>query len=738
MTATPVPMRSGDRRPMKPSIATSLAAAPRVGDWVGIAEPIGAPPRWLIRSGKIEFGQGIHAALIQVAASALAVSPDEVRCDSVSTERSPDEGTTSGSRSLEDSGSLIAAACATLRRSAAERAAPGGSTRLIDSVMAEDFEQPIDPRFVDSAFRGDWIGRRVARPELPARLFGEPTYVHDLTLPAMVHARVLRGAHHRSAPANLAELRALLPATVHWFDDGRFAALWSDDEDLLTRTWRRCREKAIWTSTRRGCGDAAPLAAVDPNDPAWLTSAESETSVLVDTIGDPAGAASANGDRPPAASQHDASAVTVPRAVRRAVYTRPYLSHASIGPSCAVAAPEGGRLVVWTHSQAIHTLRRELANALGLEPAAVTVHHREGAGCYGHNGADDVAFDAALLAVRLQRPVRVQWMREDEFSCAPSGPATVVRIEAALDDRQRIAWWRSDAWGPGHHSRPGGTGSPRLLGAWQFAGAFPETMPVNLPIAIGGGGERNALPIYDVGARRIAVHRILEPPVRSSSLRSLGALANVFAIESFMDELALGAGADPVAFRLAHLRDERAIELLSDVVDRSPWRDWRRAPPADHGVGCGLARYKGSSGYCAVVACVAVTHEVRVLDLYLSVDVGTVVSPDGVAHQVEGGAIQATSWALKESVRFDRAGMASQTWGDYPILGFTEVPRVHVHAIDRAGLPALGAGEIAQGPTVAAIANALHHALGARVRDLPMTFDRIAATIQSSNEPELK
>jgi nicotinate dehydrogenase subunit B len=498
---------------------------------------------------------------------------------------------------------------------------------------------------------------------------------------------------------NSEQLRQALPTAVQWFADGNFIALLADDEDLLVRAWKSCRETAQWSGT--------PLAQVDPNDPHWLTQAPAQISVLIDqaTAGVPAGA------------RHEAA------------YTRPYLSHASIGPSCALADFSDGTLTLWTHSQAIFGLRAEIAGALKLRLDAIVVHHAQGAGCYGHNGADDAAFDAALLAWHLRRPVRVQWMREDEFSCAPFGPATAVRISAVITASGRIANWQFDCWGAGHHSRPSTPNAPRLLAAWQREDAAPESMPGNLPLAVGGGAERNAVPIYAFDGVGVRVHRIVSPPVRSSSLRSLGAFANVFATECFMDELAQAAGIDPVDLRLRHLEDSRAAVVLRDAIARSPWGAWRASPPPGHGIGCAVARYKGTSGWCAVVACVAAEEKIRVLELYVTGDIGTIVNRDGARSQLEGGAVQATSWTVCERVAFDSAGVATADWESYPILRFSDAPAVHVNLLQRPGEPAFGAGEMAQGPTAAAIGNALSHALGARVRDLPFTFERVAQAL---------
>jgi CO/xanthine dehydrogenase Mo-binding subunit len=249
------------------------------------------------------------------------------------------------------------------------------------------------------------------------------------------------------------------------------------------------------------------------------------------------------------------------------------------------------------------------------------------------------------------------------------------------------------------------------------------------PMAVGGAAGRNAVPGYDLPAYQVVNHRLLTMPLRTSALRSLGAFANVFAAESFVDELAAAAGRDPVEYRLAFMGDPRARAVLDEVASRSGWAD--RAPEDSVGRGIGFARYKNTSAYCAVVAEVEAIHEVRVRRLTVAVDAGLVVNPDGARNQVEGGAIQATSWALKERVRFDRYGVTSDSWETYPILRFSEVPAVDVTLMPDDGSPSLGVGETAQGPTVAAIANAVFDALGVRVRALPLTQEQIAAAMPS-------
>ncbi len=399
-----------------------------------------------------------------------------------------------------------------------------------------------------------------------------------------------------------------------------------------------------------------------------------------------------------------------------------------MSPSCAIAKWEDGGVHVWSHSQGVYNLREDLVLVLSLPPEKIVVEHVEGAGCYGHNGADDVGLDAVLLARAVPgRPVRLQWSREDELAWSPVGAAQAVDLEADLDEKGEIVAWRHDVWGNGHVARPGRAKSPRLLAALHLAKPFPAFVSADPPLAGGGGLQRNAIPAYDFPSWKITGHRLLTMPIRNSALRTLGAFANVFAIESFMDELAAERGEDPLAFRLRHLSDPRARAVLEAAARRADWSGWKKQEGKGHGLG--YARYKNAGAYCAVVAEIEGDADIRVRRLVVAVDVGEVINPDGVANQFEGGAVQATSWTLKEAVRFDRQRITSDTWEAYPILRFSEVPAVEVEIISRPEAKSLGAGEAAHAPTAAAIGNAVFNALGVRVRDLPITRDRIVAAM---------
>jgi CO/xanthine dehydrogenase Mo-binding subunit len=418
------------------------------------------------------------------------------------------------------------------------------------------------------------------------------------------------------------------------------------------------------------------------------------------------------------------------RIVRRQ-YTRPYIAHASIAPCCAMAQWTGDRVRVWTHSQGVYLLRTDLALVLKLPVENITVEHMEGAGCYGHNGADDVALDAVLLAkAAAGRPVRVQWSREDEMTHAPFGAAMAVEIEADLDAQGEIVDWRHSIWGNGHVARPGRAALPALLAGTEIANPFPRTIATNPPQATGGGADRNSVPLYDFPSWTVECHRLLTMPIRTSALRTLGAQGNVFAIESFLDELAAERGEDPVAFRLRHLSDPRARDVIQSVARRANWKPHKTSGT---GYGIGYARYKNTGAYCAVIAEVEGAEDIRVKRLTIAVDVGEAINPDGVINQIEGGAIQATSWVLKEQVRFDRERITSNTWSSYPILRFSEVPEVEVEVISRPELDPVGAGEAAHGPATAAIANAVFDCLGVRVRNLPITRDSLIAAMELSS-----
>jgi CO/xanthine dehydrogenase Mo-binding subunit len=514
----------------------------------------------------------------------------------------------------------------------------------------------------------------------------------------MLHARVVRpaGPGMRLDALDPSEVEAM-PGVVAVVRDGSFLGVVAEREEQAIRAARRLARIAKWTG-----GGALP-----GPDPRYLLEGESEDEVIADK-----GAAVTGSGLRTFTSE----------------YSRPHTAHASLGPSCAVAQYAAGRYTLWTHSQGIFPLRADLAAALGVEPGTIEIAHMEGAGCYGHNGADDVACDAVLLARAVpERPVRIQWSREDEFGWEPYGSPMVVRTEAALFPDGQIASWKLDLWSHGHSTRPGGKGGVNLLAAWHLGTPVKAARPGNPPLPA-GGSHRNAVPLYDFPNLRVTNHLVRAAPLRASALRSLGAHANVFAIESFMDELALAADVDPVEFRLRHMKDPRARAVIEKVAQMAGWRA-KEEGDGERGRGIGFARYKNLGCYIAVIVEVAVAETVRVRRAWSAVDVGQVINADGVVNQIEGGIVQTVSWTLKERITYDRETVTSRNWFDYPILTFPEVPEIEVTLIDRPELPPLGAGEGTQGPTAAAIGNAVYNALKVRLRDMPFTRERLISAL---------
>lgn len=700
-----------------PKLTASLQANPRLDRWIAFL-----PDRTArVASGKVEIGQGIVTALRQIAAEELDLPLDRVAVASGDTEIGPDEAYTTSSLSVMVSGASIRLVAAEARRLLTERAALRLNCAPEDlSVDAEGFVRAGEATgldYWDVAGEIDWsaaatgavqpkppsaygvVGESAPRHDLPAKVAGGG-FLHDLVMPEMLHARTLRQPSPGAELARLDEaaIRRAARGEIEIVREANFVAFVSPDEWTVERAADAAPAHAEWRGVRDlrpADGDAHGLPDLKANDHLY---------------GDP------EPEAPPAG---DAVEIAI---------TRPYVAHASLGPSVALAKFEGGRLEVRSHGQGMHPLRRNLAGALGLDEAAIHCVHVDGAGCYGHNGADDAALDAAIVAMaRPGRWVRLQWRRAEEFAYEPVGPAMLVKARATVDAAGAPVDWTTDIWSPVHVQRPGAPGVV-MLAAQALRPLPPWGPPVDPPPERGYGGPRNAFPLYRVGALRVRHHLTERAPIRTSALRGLGALPNVFAIEALMDELAARAGADPVAYRLGLLDDPRARAVIERTAALAGWED-RGEAGTGRGLGIAFARYKNIAAYAAVAVRVSVDEEVRMERIWTVADAGLAVNPDGIRNQLEGGCVQGASWALKEEVKLDGPGIASIDWESYPILRFGEIPDITAELIDRPEEPALGVGECTVGPTAAAIGNAVAHALGRRIHDMPLTRDRVMASL---------
>ena len=693
----------------------SLKETPFLDSWIRVA-PGG---NVTVFTGKGELGQGIKTAILQIAAEQLDIPPGRIELVTMDTARTANEGYTSGSHSMQDSGTAVMHAAAQVRALLCEAAAaefgvsaatlttsdglvraPDGrsasygmlAARLNLHVEAEPVSSLKDP----AAYR--IMGGPMPRTDIPAKLTGGQAFLQDMRLPGMLHGRAIRqpspGAKLVSADMQAAEA---MPGVVKAVREGSYLAVIARNEWQAVKAMRVLAASAKWEET--------------PSFPEERMAADtirhlpSRDIPILDVKGETA-----------AAAKRIAAA-----------YTRPYTMHGSIGPSCSIAVLDDGTMTVWTHAQGVFPLRAALAGLLRMPPARVRCIHTEGSGCYGHNGADDVAGDAVLMARAVPgQPVRVQWMREDEHTGEPYGPAMMAEVSGAVDAAGNIVDWDYGVWSNTHSRRPN-AGGLMLQNA-----ALPEPLPVPPPAPIPmpeGGGDRNSNPIYALPRMKVVSHFVPQMPVRVSALRALGAYLNVFAIESFMDELAEVAGADPVDFRLRHLTDERAKAVVALAADKFGWSG---SKPGE-GRGFGFARYKNLGAYCAIALTLKVGHEtgrVKLGRVVAAVDSGQPVNPDGIRNQIEGAIVQSASWTLYEAVRFGRMRVTSRDWSGYPIMRFPALPEsVAVHVIPRPGAPFLGTGEAGQGPTAAAIANAIRDATGQRLRDVPFTAPKVKAAI---------
>ena len=683
--------------------------------------------RITVSTGKVELGQKLTTALTVIVAEELDVDPGRITVLTADTDNSPNEGYTAGSNSLESSGIALRQASAKARRALMEKASEhleepvenlsvtdgeiGGATTnknvtYWDLIGDKHFKITVtDDVLPKSPDQYHLIGNPVPAVGLEALVTGTMTYVHDMEFTDMAHARVIRppNYHAQIQDLNDTEVRAM-PGVIEVILDGSFLSVVCEREEQAIWAASKLARITVWDESK------------ELNSKDIFVQLKNNPRQSLPVVEGVAKESPVQPFRPPENSSKTLSAT----------YQRPYHMHGSIGPSAAIALYDAQVLKVWTHSQGIFPLRLALADVLGLAEDKIHLVHVPGAGCYGHNGADDVALDAALAARAVPgRPIMLKWERADEHAWEPFGSAMQIELQASLDDTGRVIYWNHETFSDTHMSRPSAhRENSRLLAAWHLQSPRPAP-PVKPTPGFHTGIHRNADPIYDFADRRVVKHLVHDLPLRVSALRSLGAYANVFAIESFMDELAHSRDMDPLEFRLAHLSDNRARAVLEAATSKA--NSGFSSADDGHGRGLAVARYKNSKCYVAVVIDLIVDDygAIQLLRAVIAADAGQIVDPDGLRNQLEGGLIQSASWTLKEQVKFDDKGIVSRDWESYPILTFAEVPEIETVLIDRPDQPFLGSGEATQGPTAAAIGNAIFYAIGLRLRRIPFTQDRV-------------
>jgi nicotinate dehydrogenase subunit B len=671
-----------------------------------------------VYAGKVDLGTGVETALMQIVADELDVPLRHVTLIQGDTALTPDQGATNSSLAIEKGGMQLRHAAATLRaellrRAAARLHAGIKDLRIIDGVVhasgAESVDIGVLAAVAPVALQVDaaapvkpptahtLVGTSVPRIDIPAKVTATFTFMQDFRLPGMLHGRVARppalGATLLSV--NEASVRHL-PGNVKVVRIGNFLGVVADTE------WAAITAAQTLVATWSDVSNLPDEAHLFDYVRATPVSHEAVTS----DVGD-AARALAQAGRPLSAT-----------------YDFAIHTHGSIGPSCAVARVEAGRVTCWTASQATHNLRKQLAASLAVPAAQVRCIYLAGAGCYGRNGHEDAAADAVLLARAVGRPVRVQWMRQDEHGWDPKGAPVLIDMQGAVDDHGKVAAWL------GTFFYPDATGTNVTLLGSDLAG-----LPSDAGVNPGGVQNDTAIPYHFANIRTVA-RRLATTPLRPSWIRSPGRMQNTFANEAFLDELAALAGKDPLDMRLDSIDDERATAVLERVARLSGWRTRPRPDPraeVAEGLGMAFVHYELSRTYVAGVAQVEVTRstgQVRVRRVFVAHDCGQIINPDGTRNQIEGNVIQTVSRVLKERVTFDRKNVTSLDWSSYPILTFPEVPDVVIDLIDRPDMAPLGVGEPSAAIVPAAVANAIHDAVGVRMRSVPFTPGKVRAALQ--------
>ena len=709
--------------------ANTAAATPKsmrkqdVAAWL----ELGADGRATVYSGKVDLGTGVQTALTQMVADELDLPFDRIDMVMGDTGQTIDQGQTAGSLSISVGGKQLREACATARQAVVAKAAATWGVKPDDIVLTGDGMAHTRDRTRSAPYASllaggvqtlqvdakaplkkpsehRWVGRSIPRVDIPDKLTGAFTYIHDLRLPGMLHARVIRpaGIGSKLLGYDEAPVRGI-SGYLQTVRKGDFLAVVAKTEWAAVQA---ARDLKVRWSDWKGLPTRDQMYAVWRGQKVVKTEPRQQRGSVTEGIAQ--------------ASKKLA-----------ATYEFTIHSHASMGPSCAVASFSDGRCEIWSPSQATHSLQSEVALLLDMPKDRVRLHYVDGSGCYGRNGHEDCTGDAALVAKLTGATVRVQWSRDDEHGWDPKSPPTVVDLQAGVDAAGNVSAWQSTFI----LSAQNGTLDDFPLLAAVHSGQTKKGHYT-------GNIAHNSDVEYAFPNTLTRVDRVDNVFLRTSHLRTPGRMQNNFANEAFFDEVAAAAGKDPVALRLQYLKDPRSRAVVEGAARAAGWvsRPAHSAPNAGNiarGRGFAYIRYQNEHTYVGMVCDVAVDRtsgKITVEKVTVSHDCGQVINPDGTINQIEGGIVQTISRTLIEDVSFDASRVTSTDWASYPIITFPDVPQIHVELINRPKAPPWGAGEMAPAVVPAAISNAVFDAIGVRLRSVPFVPERVLAGLAAARK----
>ncbi|MBK8501120.1 MAG: xanthine dehydrogenase family protein molybdopterin-binding subunit [Saprospiraceae bacterium] len=698
----PFSLTANDSFGLAPELPGSLRRYTNIDAWLQILED----NRVRVFTGKIELGQGIGIVIKQVAAEELCCDLDLVEVVLADTGLTPNEGYTAGSGSVKASAMAVRYAAAAAREKlielAAQQSGIAGDELVLQEGVIQDkrgkislsisallsrkrFETEVTmPVKLKPKEQYRYVGKSVPGEQLDQSITGKSYFINDLKFPGMLHARMLKPPTYTAVLINADPevLKRSLPDSIEMFINGSFVAVLGKEEWVVANAAEALSKKLTWELP-----DQLPVETALKD---YMVSSSTNVEQVLDT-----GTIDKTGLQ-----------------IFEGSFYKPYIMHGSMGPACGIAYYDGNHLQVWSHSQGVFPLRAALSSMTQVPEEDIRVTGVPGAGCFGHNCSDDAAAEAVIIAMtRRGKHIKVQWSRKDEHKWEALGSAMRMDVSAGLSKTGHIAFWKSDVWSDSHSVRPN-SDAGTLLPARYLQNPFVLKERGYL-----GGGYRNADPYYTIPTKQIQAH-FFDGPLRVSSLRSLGAYANIFAIESIVEGMAYRMKMNPIDFRILNLEDVRAIEVLKKLKEITG-----NAVMADReGIGYSFSRYKNSDGYCAVATHLKIdgNEKVQLITMWAVVDAGEIMNPDGLKKQTEGGMLQAASWTLFEEVKFDKNHITSDDWIRYPMMHMRDAPNVRVELFDRPDEPALGGGEMAVPPTPAAITNAIYRATGKRIYDLPV------------------